>query len=573
MASKTKFGELMGGPLMRTCPRCASLVVANFCGRCGERFVEPTSGAWFRIQVESTARRTAAEFSRLESYPGEAVRVGARQTLTVQTAAEIDWLRNSAPRLLALRNSAILAPGGRRIPSADPVFACSIGVMESGIRGCMTQKARPAHCAFESTVLPLRDPMKSLSLVDQLEGAGRKDLARELVLGVLANLHRQGEKAFCPLFGRVLRLNAADVNVLPMQIAAALAAAIEAPKLLPLGEAPELQVRHGDRPATKPSAAVRLAVALRQRPRAVHPRADGPYDSADIMAGALVLRFATDLQQRMVDVVLPTADGELGERLSLQADDVDIHAGGLAVLKVDKLHLRVTDHEGGNDFSGAWQGGELPAGALWRVRRWRTGTYWVWNDAGALFLLSPERGWLLSALSGQARGNASVPGAAEYSSVRGVVSVEKEVAVLSAGGHRLTFLGIKQGGVPPDEPPLQVTRDLILPHPAREIGSGRGNALIMIDDSLAYGVNTGSGTIDVWGVIDAGTHVSLIGGYAVCEAGSEIRNLGPGHASGGPTWSKLQALVRRATERRPEAESWGLTDRQGRAPHRTTWGG
>jgi hypothetical protein len=571
--SKAIDQDLMGGPLLPTCSRCASLVVNTYCGRCGERFDEPSTAAWFHVQVESTARRTAREATLLEKYPGEAQRVGARQTLTVGEAAHIDWLRTRAPRLLAMRNSVLLAPGGRRIPSADPVYTCAIGVMESGIRGCMTQKARPAHCAFESTILPLREPMKSLALADQLESAGRKDLAQELVIGALSQLHREGQKAYCPLFGRALRLEAADIKRLPMLISSALESAATSPRIIPIANEPALPTSEQQRVPTKPGDAVKLALALKGRGRAIHPRADGPYDSVDHMAGVVISRFATDSQNRMVDVVAPSSNGEMGKRVSLQADDVDIHRNGLAVLRVDKQYMQIADHMGGEEFAGSWQGGNLPTNVHWRVRRWRTGWYLVWSGSGALFFLGPERGWLLSSLTGEARGLASVPGCEEFSSVRGVVQIGKEVAVLSGGGHRLTLLALKEQGVPMGQPPLHISRDLILPHPAQAMGRGRGNRLVLYDHHVVYCLNGGASKVEVMGKLEAGSANLLFGGIVVCEGPGETRLMGPGQPTGGPTWVQLEVLLRQATDRRPNLESWTLLDRQGRMPHRTTWGG
>jgi len=472
-----------------------------------------------------------------------------------------------------MRNSVILAPGGRRIPSADPVYACAIGVMESGIRGCMTQKARPAHCAFESTILPLREPMKSHSLADQLGESGRADLAQELVIGALSQLHREGLKAYCPLFGRVLRLEEADVKELPHLIAAALEAAASSPRLLPIADGPALPVKQMDSPPAKAGSALQLALTLRQRERAIHPRADGPYDSVDQMAGAVVCRFATDLQQRMVDVVTPSPDGEMGKRLSLQADDIDIHRSGLTVLRVEKRAIQIADHMSGEEFVGGWQGGLLPTDVRWRVKRWRTGWYWVWSDAGSLFLLTPERGWLLTALSGEARGLSARPNHEEFSSVKGVVRIGKEVAILSAGGHRLTFLAHKLDGVPVGEPPLKMTRDLIIPHPARAIGLGKGSRPLLLDDALVYTVDPRVGEVHVLGPLADGSRPSIFGGYVVSEASSGTSLVGPGHLQGGLTWTQMEVLLRQATERRPNVESWTLLDRQGRLPHRTTWGG
>jgi hypothetical protein len=571
--SKKRDLDLMGGPLLPTCSRCASLVVNTYCGRCGERFEEPGTGAWFHVQVESTARRTAREAALLQKYPGEAQQVGARQTLTVGEAAHIDWLRTSAPRLLAMRNSVILAPGGRRIPSSDPVYSCAIGVMESGIRGCMTQKARAAHCAFESTILPLREPMKSLALADQLESAGRMDLAQELVIGALSRLHREGQKAYCPLFGRALRLKLADVKSLPMLISSALEAAASSPRLLPMADKQALPVSENLLKTAIPGDAVTLALTLKGRGRAIHPRAEGPYDSVDYMAGVVISRFATDSHQRMVDVIAPTTDGEMGKRLSLQADDVDIHRSGLAVLRADKQFLQITDHMGGEECAGSWQGGQLPTDVHWRVRRWRTGWYWVWSDSGALFLLSPERGWLLSSLSGEARGLATVPDCEEFSSVRGVVRMGKETAILSAGGHRLTMVALKEKGIPMGQPPLHVTQDLLLPHPAQAIGLGRGNRLVLHDHHLVYSLNSGASKVELLGTLEAGTAPSLFGGNVVLQGAGESRLMGPGNPTGGPSWVQLEVLLRQATDRHPNLESWTLLDRQGRMPHRTTWGG
>ncbi len=565
--------DLMGGPLLPTCSRCASLVVNTFCGRCGEKFAAAGKGTWFQVQVESTARRTAREATQLERYPGEAQRVGGRQTLAVGRASHIDWLRTTAPRLLAMRNSVIISPGGRRIASADPVYLCAIGVMESGIRGCMTQKARPAHCSFESTILPLRESMKSLSLADQLEQAGRADLAQALVIGALSQLHRTGQKAYCPLFGRALRLAASDVADLPMLISAALDSAATSPTLLPLADEPALPVKEQLGGPGEPDDAAKLALVLKERERAIHPRADGPYHSLDRMAGTVVSRYATDVGQRMVDVVSPLSDGEMGRRLSLQAEDIDIHGKGIAVLRADKQSLQISDHMGGEEFAGAWQGGELPTDVHWRICRWRTGWYWVWGDSGALFFLSPDRGWLLTSLSGEARGLADVHSPEEFSSVRSVVQIGKEVAILSAGGHRLTFLALKSNGIPVGQPPLQVTKDLIIPNPVTAMGLGRGNRLVLFDHELVYCLNARADKAEVKGKLEGGTFYSLFGGSVVCRGPAGDRLIGPGPPTAGLSPVQLEVLLRQATERRSNLESWTLLDRQGRMPHRTTWGG
>ncbi len=565
--------NLMGGCLLPVCSRCASLVLTRFCGRCGERFQDGDDTVWFRIQVESTARRTVDEAARLLGYPGAVERVGARQTLSVGAASQVDWLRSHAPRLLAMRNSAILAPGGRKIASADPVYACAMGVMASGIRGCMTQKARVAHCGFESTILPLRESMRALSLADQLVGLGRKDLSQELVIGLLAGLHRKGQKVYCPLFGRGLRLTAADIKELPDRVAAALASAKGAPRLRPMAESAALPVQHPQAPPGEAGNAVRLALALRQRKLAVHPRAAGAYDGVEHVAGTLVLRFTTDLQQRMVDVVATAADEQMGKRLSLQADDIDIHGNGLAVLRVDKLQIQITDLIAGSDFVGAWQGGALPEGVGWRIRRWGSGWYWVWNDAGALFLLTPERGWLFTSLSGEARALGTVPQSDQYSAVVGVARCGNESFILSAGGHRLTLAAARCEALPAGQPPLRAKRDLILPQAARALGLGLGSKVILHDDDLAYGIDADAASAEVFGTIAAGVRPSLLGGHVVCEGASEVSLLGPGPVAEGPSWAQLEMLLRQATERRPNVETWAILDRQGRPPHRTTWGG
>ncbi len=569
--AETRRG-LHDGPALSSCSRCGGLVCANYCGRCGERLSPTATTGWFQVQLESTSRRTAVEAARLERYPGPVEHVGARTTVTVESPRQIDWLRNQAPRLLALKNSLVLLPGGRAISPSDPVFACLMGVMESAIRGCMTLKARQAHCAFESTLLPLNEPMKSYSLADQLESAGRPDLARALVLGVLGKLHQQGQKVYCPLFGRALRLTRTDGRNLPYLLAEILEVAGRTPAVFALDQRESLPVDVAELAPESADAQVVLALAMRQRTQAVHPRSLAGYESVQARGPALLFRYCTDVDQRMVDFMVHDGAGQIGERISLQADDVDLFDDGMAVLRVDRRTVSVSEHLASGDQRRCYVGGAWP-GVSWQICRWREGWYWVWNEDGAAALLGPDRGWLLTSSHGVSRGNLPVPSATEFNGVLGATRCGDHLLVLSAGGHRLTLLTLSEKGILLGDPPLRTLRELLLQQPARGMCAAAGGKTLVVDQQLVYALCEDLRQATRYGPVEPGAKVFLLGGKAVFEAGHGVKTLGLGQGAHALTFGDVQRLVKRAAVRSHEGEPWGIVDRQGRAPHKSTWGG
>ncbi len=553
--------DLFGGPYLPTCPSCGAAVVAAYCARCGDRHPEPANDAWFSIVVETSARRALGDTKRLSGYPGRVEERAGRFIIEVERASQIDWLRTHTPRILAAPNTALVTASGRRITPKDPVYPCLLGVMESGIRGCMTQKARAALCDGESALLPLREEMRTYSLSDQLYGNGQEALARELVLGVLCRLHDEGQKLYCPLFGRSLALAPSDAEALPFLLARLCAQRNQAPIVRPFLH---LEIVRGQYEAAR----------VRARERALHPRATGPYRSVVACGPGILGRYDTEVGQPMVDLVTGGPDGEIADRVVLQADDMDLHEGHLAVLRVDGGMVRIQDYGPEGSTGGLWAGGRLPA-TDWRVRRWTAGWYWVHSAQGALLLLGPERGWLLSPSSGEGRQHAGSPSASEFSGVIGLVRLGRHVAILSARGHRLTVLEAAGSRVPQGDPPLAAVFDAALPCGAMAIGEAGSDRLLLADDRFVFTLAPARLRVDVLARREPPERVLMLPGRALLSGGQTApRQVGAPAARGAvPPWEQVREQARLAAERGLEGEALGILDRQGRLPHRSTWGG
>ena len=604
--------KLFSGPVLAVCPGCAGFVASRFCARCGERLSAP-GNALFTLRLEKNTRRNALLAKRLMGYPGNWDPKSDPLSVPVERIEEIAALAGRLGSSLKGPNVTLVGNSGQRILPADPVFSCVMGVMDSGIRGCMTQRARPPLCHREAALLPLLEKMQTFSLADLLEDAGRGDLVGELCLGVLSGLSRTPGRGRCPLLGRALRLSAADAEGLPFWLAeleegADTGAMVE--KFFPtvgkrarrrtiavsLSESATAQIPDL---CGKACLAARCGDSLllaggvagaepggRRPPSASQPALWAVSGStAQPLAGSSEVAFVHPAGEcfaaghvregnvATIDLVTPAVGERAAVSVGLHLSDFDVFgqaAGALLVVR-NRFHVASCDLESGEVGSEGWQAGEMQA-AWWRLLLGLPGYAWTWNDRGAMALLGPSRGWLLTSAHGGGRHRFEQASGVDFVGVQGVCrSGDTVIAVLSSFGHRLTGISIRVSG---DSEAVPVERhwDLLLPHPAYGVTSDEQGLLYLVGPRRAFVVDSRSGEV-LAGLPAHGIALVEGGGFWSGGEDSEGKLFRIGKSGPPMTGPDLAvAAVQLARACRHEEEIRPILDRAGRLPHRPTWG-
>ena len=551
----------------------------EYCARCGEKSRD-FHGAWFILDVGVTSARAARLLKTFNRYPGPVVKVGKFLKFTVSNAAQIDWVREQTGKLLFSAGTSLTGPTGTRCTSDDPVFKCMMGVMDSRLRGCMTQMARPSVCADEAALLPLRETMKNASLADQLHEEKRSDLAQRLTLGVIASLSSRNRSVHCPLFGTALRLLPADRDRLPLLLAD-LVAEHEAGNMVfpfyPAGRkdtaVPSVQPAHDD-PGRPPSLKETVVGSIKSKDDGLDklPR----YHQIKIAEGAVIGSHPRSATVRSVDFLWFEGPDQIAKRTTLHCDSIDISDRVVSVLAVKGNQFRVAEASRKLKVMqlGAWRGGDLPE-VEWGLIRNSESHYWVWSHEGAIMYLTPQRGWLLSPVQGHARYRELKSSQDDLSGVVNVCSCGSGIiAVLSAAGHRLTVLKGLKAEAGDEHPPVKRLFDAILPMGTTGMSSeGDGRIQLAFDNrgvKLSWDRNSQE-TVVACSSLES---IACLGpgGFLVTEvAGTKV--YGP-VSPDVPVDTELETITTRLAERAQadSFESLTILDRHGRLPHATTWG-
>lgn len=577
-----------------------------YCGGCGER-LRVRDDCWFAVYLEGGTRRRNEELKRLSRFPGRTELMHGATLALIDESGQISWLVENVPGLLAANSVHLVAPGGMRIRSDDPVFACLLGTQASGIRGCMTQLTRPALCAVEATLLPLRERMKTHSLADRLEAGGRAADAALLTLGVISDLASAGEKLHCPLFGRALRWAPADAADLPAALGRVRQMRAKGPQALPGPGGPtgtgkrvarlpgmnRLLVPPRPTGAALPSHGVRASNSLVMCSLKVAEKAGVARSawmlsegSADVIeqpppflfghsvGGAAALGYRRFPDLLTVELVR-SAGGEVSREV-VPAADIDCVDDTVAALEVngDEIRVAIASEAGEDPRLFIWRGAGLSA-QWWRLLALSTETFLVWNARGALYLLARRGGWLLSPASGVGRYRSSVLQCPEFQGVRSLVRAGiGGAAILSAHGHLVSTVA---SGPPPGPggAPLKVVKERVLPLAASALAEGGRGELVARDSNALYTLSVRDLRVrQVIPLSPGSTAVVVAGGGYVLTDGREPRFYLQQAKERGPHPGCVLERMRLVADRLGGrgGQPVDVVDRHGRLPTRANWG-
>lgn len=591
--------EVMAGAGLRVCPRCSSLFGRKFCGVCGER-MEWYGQHWAALRIDVASRSGVAKQETWKVYPGEWESASGGVRLWIDGPDHLAWVRDRLQRGSLERYASLEGPSGRRISPDDPVFRCAVRVLDSQIRGCMTQRFRSPVCGEESTLLPLSEPRRTLSLCDLLDHYENHAAAQRLLAGVLWERSQRKEKVYCPLFGRALRISAKDADDLPGRMTDLVAARREGPLVLPVKGAPHRSNAKASQDTTamqkvtgwSGSAVPAWVCPVPGGPVAVGAGGGGhclvlgtesgeglelPGNSRVHRAeGVLVVQYANP-QGLWVTALVTDAAAPLSDAIHLSpgASDVDVRGDKAVALVTQKGRLQlVWVHRGGRPGVSTWgySVGALPSTG-WRIHILTDDAVLLWNQSGALGLLKPEGGWLLSPVaSTSARLREPKESLLDLVGVVSAVPQDRgEFLVLSSLGHRVTKLTLDRSVKWPDAP-VRIVQDAVLPFSAQRM-TGRPGTRLFLEDSFG-GMELSPVTLEPLGALPGqpGRSVMAVegGGFSIrVPNGLELVQVGT-HSNDSWFAKPLADAVARPPA---AAEHPSVADRYGYLPHKVTWGG
>lgn len=591
--------EVMTGAGLRVCPRCSSLFGRKFCGVCGER-MEWFGQHWAALRIDVASRSGVARQESWKVYPGEWESASGGVRLWIDGPDHLAWVRDRLQRGSLERYASLEGPSGRRVSPDDPVFRCAVRVLDSQIRGCMTQRFRSPVCGEESTLLPLCEPRRTCSLCDLLDHHENHAAAQRLLAGVLWERSQRKEKIYCPLFGRALRITAKDAEELPARMADLVAARREGPMVLPVKGAPHrmsakaqgenhpLLVVSGwpgsSVPAwvcPAPGGAVAVGAGGGGR---CHVLGSGAQEGLELPGnarahradGVMVVQYANP-QGLWVTALVTDASASLSDAVHLSpgVSDVDVRGDRAVALLTQKGRLQlIWVHRGAKPVASNWgySVGSIPSTG-WRVHILAQDAALAWNQSGALALLRPEGGWLLSPVAASsARLREPKESLLDLVGVLAAVPQDRgEFVVLSSLGHRITRLVLDRSVKWPDAP-VRMLQDAVLPFSARHM-TGRPGTRLFLEDSFG-GMEVSPVTLEPLGALpgQTGRTVTVAEGGGFCcriPNGLELYQLGT-HSQ--ETW--FVKMLSDAVARPPAVVEYpSVADRYGYLPHKVTWGG
>jgi hypothetical protein len=596
----TYLAPLSGAPFW-ACGACGSVRTARYCSVCGEK-VPRERERWLTLSAtpgEATARKGR---QILDSWPGRAQIEPDRWGLHVERASDLQWLADKGGSLPGMRQAVMTGASGWELAADDPIFACLLGTVDSSIRGCMTQKARASACGELASLLPLCEKMTTYSLADLLELAGRKKEAELLTLGVILQMERGDARRSCPLFGRALRLGPADVDRMHLLFSLLEGKEEEGPVVAGSGR-PKLR-RGGGLVGTTVSGIGGRALAVEAGPQSLlchsgrqimcasvskrnrtglslysesgdllsRCQASGEVDFVHPADGVFVAGVRRSRGLRGVHLVQGDADSEVSVSATLPVCDLSRWNGVTACVEVYGATVRVASADEKGDLRlAAWRGRML-SGTRWMLHVVGTRRFLIWSDAGAMALLGPGKGWLLTPASGDARYPDQRIDAPHFNRVRHVLRLsQRTFAVLADGGHSVSLLTV-QDGPGTLEVPASCDRRLILPVPAAELSGDGGDLLFLRDQMRLYSMRVSTGEARHWQPLgdDAGGRVMVGGGWHY--RGPVPHLVLPGRASSSRGWlldvsEKLADLLGQK-----HGETHRIVDRLGRRPDKSSWG-
>lgn len=592
--------EVMGGPALRVCPRCLGLHARKFCGQCGEK-LEWNGEHWGALRIDVASRSGVARQESWKVYPGQWEAASGGVRLWIDGPEQLAWVRDRLQRGNLERYCSLEGPSGQRIPPDDPVFHCAIRVLDSQIRGCMTQRFRTPACGEESTLLPLSEPQRTFSLCDLLDHEGNHAAAQRLLAGVLWERSARKERVYCPLFGRALRLAPRDSEELPGRMTDLANARREGPLVLPVRGAafrrgaalvvpdPEFEGQRYHLPGSGlpawvvPTRSGRVAVgsAGTGLGSLVGPGANGKLvvpagARVHRTLGALVVQYANP-QGLWVTALATNPDAPLSDAVHLAPGVADVDARGersvALILARGRLTL-VWVTRGAKKPVAVWgySVGALPSTG-WRVQILSETAVGAWNVSGASLLLKQEGGWALSPVaSTTARLRDPKPNQVDIAGVVGAVpGSQGEWVLLSSLGHRLTKLGLDRTVKWPD-PPVRIVQDVVLPFSARRLSGGSGRNLYL--DDLFGGFKVSSHMLEPESYLPGTPEaqvMALDGGGFVVRRPEQLEVL-YGPVATQESWF-VESMAENTVRPPAVAEYKGVFDRFGYLPHKVTWGG
>lgn len=582
------------------CSTCGSIRTARFCTRCGEK-VERDRKTWFSLVGAPGETMMNRRSQVLNRFPGVANIEADRYVLHADGLPHLRWIADNLGQMPGGKQVRVVGPGGWGMQVKEPVCQCLLATVSSSIRGCMTQKARPALCANLTAYLPLCEEMTTHSLADLLEMWGRKGDAELLVLGLLLEMDGGDVRRTCPLFGRALRFGVSDVERLALMMGHLVSRRRSGPIVLGGSNA-----REGRRVGVSGSARLESSgsglwseegsgLFARWNSGLIHAAADkgyrssisyvapdgaveslrpvsGKVDSAHCVGGDLVLGVHRPRGLRGIHVVHggPEPGGLLTQ--TLPVTDADAFMGRSACLEVYGSTVRIasSDSEGVLRLVG-WEGRRLP-GARWNLLIADANHFLVWSDEGVALLLGRKRGWLLTSVAGEGRYPDASPETPHFSGVRQAVRLSsRRFAVLSAGGHCLSVMEFGQfpGML---EVPASCPSRYILPFPAQAMAGGDADLVFLHGAGYVYAVRLSTGQAVHWEPRADSMRGGVVTGGGWWRADDRLRFLLSRRAPSANRWSPTLAdrLADMLTQK--HGETHPIVDRLHRQPFKPSWG-
>lgn len=594
-----RSNRLFTGKGLPVCSRCGSLLVDRFCGECGESIPLPR-GHWFTLELSPSRNRLETVRKLRDRWALRGGTLGEGLTFEVHRAEELKWVKEEL--LGAARKLTVVGEFGQVLPVDGDVFSCMMGVTESEIRGCMTQLTRPPLCAAYASILPLREEMKTLSLSELLLEAGRRDLAAELLLGVLSESSAKDVRLACPLFGRSLRLSGDEFQQVSGLLADLRLRREQGPvvglffSLEGRDASPKIQVArrtwrlpHRIEQKAQGLTAVRLGDGLivaglagTSTPLFLEPGGavrpipiPEEFQRFRDLGGSIAYGYKNRVGRKAVGVVLPPDGAGESQTLTVPAMSLDWHDGTFGALLVSRNGVEVarSSVSSSKATSSLWKAAGIDDLA-WELRLLSREVCAVFVPSGPLMVLCEEQGYLLGPVRGLARYLGQDTRPREFPAVVEVVAMgQNRMAILSSLGHRLSFCKVRNER-DPEANPVTIEREVILPFPATGLRRGDGGTVVVSDSHHFYALASTGPVKPLWQLEHHGRAVRAdgFGGVWVTAGGLETVDL-DSRSRRLATPEDTARSLSLAWERLGHGlEAGWVADRQGRSPLRSTWG-